>query len=119
MHILWLLPVLPRVVVGFHQAPAYCRRQLFSTGCSGETTVACNNGPSWSPWRGEPGIFIRSGWVHEALVADHPDLSGFEVYMAGPPPMIDAGKLAFAERALPPEHLHFDSFEFAEPASLT
>ena len=64
MHILWLLPVLPLVAVGFHQATA-CRRQLLSTAGNGETTVACNNGPSWSPWRGEPGIFIRSTQVHD------------------------------------------------------
>jgi hypothetical protein len=61
----WLLPVLSLVVAGFHQAPACCRRQFLSTVCNGETTVACNNEPSWSPWRGESGIFIRSGWVHD------------------------------------------------------
>jgi CDP-4-dehydro-6-deoxyglucose reductase, E3 len=57
----------------------------------------------------------RTGWVHDALVADYPDLSGYELYMAGPPPMIDAGKATFARHGLPHEHLHFDSFEFADP----
>jgi CDP-4-dehydro-6-deoxyglucose reductase, E3 len=61
-------------------------------------------------WRGP------TGWVHEALVSDHPDLSGYEVYMAGPPPMIEASKVEFAHHGLLHEHLHFDSFEFAEPA---
>jgi len=60
-------------------------------------------------WRG------RTGWVHEALVHDYPDLSGFELYMAGPPAMIEAAKVAFASHGLPREHLHFDSFEYTEP----
>jgi CDP-4-dehydro-6-deoxyglucose reductase len=60
-------------------------------------------------WRG------RTGWVHEALVHDYPDLSGFELYMAGPPQMIEAAKVAFARHGLPREHLHFDSFEYTEP----
>jgi CDP-4-dehydro-6-deoxyglucose reductase len=32
----------------------------------------------------------RTGWVHEAVVEDFPDLSGFDLYMAGPPPMVSA-----------------------------
>jgi len=61
----------------------------------------------------EPGWTGRSGWVHEAVVADHDDLSGYDVYMSGPPPMVDAGKAAFADRGLPAEQLFSDSFEFA------
>lgn len=53
------------------------------------------------------------GWVHDELVRRYPDLSGFEVYMSGPPPMIDAGYDAFLAHGLPEEHLYFDSFEFA------
>jgi CDP-4-dehydro-6-deoxyglucose reductase len=58
----------------------------------------------------------RTGWVHEAVVRDYADLSTHEVYMAGPPPMVEAGKIAFARHGLAREQLHFDSFEFAEPA---
>jgi CDP-4-dehydro-6-deoxyglucose reductase len=54
----------------------------------------------------------RIGFVHEAVAADHPDLSGYEVYMSGPPPMIDSAKRAFAERGLPEEQLFYDSFEY-------
>jgi CDP-4-dehydro-6-deoxyglucose reductase len=64
---------------------------------------------SGDEWRG------RTGWVHEALLRDHPDLSGFDLYMAGPPPMIEAARNAFARHGLPREQLHFDSFEYAEP----
>jgi len=59
-----------------------------------------------SAWRG------RRGWVHEAVVQDHPDLSPYDLYMSGPPPMIDAGKRAFLERGLSEERLFSDSFEY-------
>jgi CDP-4-dehydro-6-deoxyglucose reductase, E3 len=55
----------------------------------------------------------RTGWVHEAVIADHPDLSNFEVYASGPPPMIEAARPLFAAHGLPGERLYFDSFEFA------
>lgn len=52
------------------------------------------------------------GFVHEAVVANHPDLSTFDVYMSGPPAMIDAAKPAFADCGLPENRLFYDSFEF-------
>jgi CDP-4-dehydro-6-deoxyglucose reductase, E3 len=55
----------------------------------------------------------RTGWVHEAVVADYPDLSGYEVYMSGPPAMIDAAKSIFAARGLPEDQLFYDSFDYA------
>lgn len=58
-------------------------------------------------WRG------RTGWVHEAVLADHPDLSGFDLYMAGPPPMIIAAREAFIAAGLPEDRMFYDSFEYA------
>jgi len=55
----------------------------------------------------------RSGWVHEAVLADHPELGGHEVYAAGPPAMIEAIRSAFPRHGLAPERLHFDSFDYA------
>jgi len=55
----------------------------------------------------------RTGWVHEAVVQDHGDLAGFDVYAGGPPPMIDAVKKAFFTRGLATDQLFYDSFEFA------
>lgn len=52
------------------------------------------------------------GLVHEAVLADHPDLSGFDVYMSGPPAMIDAARTGFLRHGLPHERLYYDSFEF-------
>jgi len=56
---------------------------------------------------------LRSGFVHEAVLEDHPDLSPFDVYMSGPPALIDAGRRAFVEAGLPEDRLYYDSFDYA------
>jgi CDP-4-dehydro-6-deoxyglucose reductase len=53
-----------------------------------------------------------SGFVHAAVIEDHPDLSDFDVYMSGPPAMIDTAKRVFSEHGLPEGRLFYDSFEF-------
>ena len=58
----------------------------------------------------------RSGWVHEAVVADHPDMSGFDVYMAGPPPMIKAARDAFKAAGLSEDRMFYDAFEYGAAA---
>ncbi len=55
----------------------------------------------------------RGGWVHEAVLADYPDLTPHDVYAAGPPAMIEAIRSTFPACGLPPERLHFDSFDYA------
>ena len=69
--------------------------------------------PVLSEPRAEDSWDGRTGWVHEAVLADYPDLSDYEVYASGPPPMITAIKQAFFARGLTPERLFYDSFEFA------
>lgn len=56
---------------------------------------------------------MRSGLVHEALLEDHPRLDEVDVYMSGPPTMIDAGRHAFVDAGLPEERLYYDSFDYA------
>ena len=58
----------------------------------------------------------RVGWVHEAVLADHPQLAGYEVYAAGPPAMIEALRASFPRHGLRPERLYFDSFDYAPDA---
>ncbi|HTD10498.1 MAG TPA: 2Fe-2S iron-sulfur cluster-binding protein [Steroidobacteraceae bacterium] len=58
----------------------------------------------------------RVGWVHDAVLADYPDLTPFEVYAAGPPAMIEALRASFPRHGLAPERLHFDSFDYAPDA---
>ncbi|HEV2704008.1 MAG TPA: 2Fe-2S iron-sulfur cluster-binding protein [Steroidobacteraceae bacterium] len=57
----------------------------------------------------------RRGWVHEAVLQDHPDLAAFAIYAAGPPAMIDAIRASFPTRGARPEQLYLDSFDYAAP----
>jgi len=70
------------------------------------TPVLSEPGPE-DDWPGE------SGWVHEVVTLYYPDLSGYQVYASGPPPMIEALRQAFHEHGLPEDQLFFDSFEFS------
>jgi len=56
---------------------------------------------------------MRAGLVHEAVLADHQALSGFDVYASGPPAMIEAIRARSVVAGLPREQLHFDSFDYA------
>lgn len=58
-------------------------------------------------WRG------RTGFVHQAVLRDHPDMSGFDVYMAGPPVMVQAGREAFEAAGLTLRNMFSDAFEYA------
>ncbi len=58
----------------------------------------------------------RIGFVHKAVTEDFADLSAYDVYMAGPPAMINAAKEAFASKGLPNEQLYFDSFDYSTDA---
>jgi CDP-4-dehydro-6-deoxyglucose reductase len=60
----------------------------------------------------------RTGWVHESVIADIPDLSGHDLYMAGPPPMVNAARAAFRAAGMPDEHMHYDSFDYAEDSQV-
>jgi CDP-4-dehydro-6-deoxyglucose reductase len=73
--------------------------------------------PVLSSARTEDAWTGRVGWVHEAALADHPNVRDFDVYAAGPPVMVEAIRHEFLARGLPPEQLFFDSFDFA-PDSL-
>ena len=61
-------------------------------------------------WSGE------TGFVHEAVLRACPDLSAHQVYMCGPPPMIEAGREAFRAAGLPRDEIFFDSFDYASDA---
>jgi CDP-4-dehydro-6-deoxyglucose reductase, E3 len=56
----------------------------------------------------------RTGWVHEAVMADFPDLSAFDVYAAGPPAMVEAIRATFPAHGVSEDRLHFDSFDYAQ-----
>ena len=59
----------------------------------------------------------RTGLVHQAVLDDFKDLSGYQVYACGAPAMIDAARRDFTTlRELPPEEFFADSFSYAAPA---
>jgi CDP-4-dehydro-6-deoxyglucose reductase len=59
----------------------------------------------------------RRGWVHEAVLADYPDLRYHSIYAAGPPQMVEAIRTAFPAAGAAIERLYFDSFDFAPDAA--
>ena len=53
----------------------------------------------------------RTGFVHQAVMADFPDLSGHQVYACGAPVMVDSARRDFVERCgLPAEQFLADAF---------
>jgi CDP-4-dehydro-6-deoxyglucose reductase len=53
----------------------------------------------------------RSGFVHQAVMADLPDLSGHQVYACGAPIMVESAKKDFlAQCGLPDEEFYADAF---------
>ncbi len=58
-------------------------------------------------WKG------KTGFVHEAVLQDHADLSGHDIYACGPPPMVNAVVESFPKQGLDKDRLFSDSFEFA------
>jgi CDP-4-dehydro-6-deoxyglucose reductase len=53
----------------------------------------------------------RTGFVHQAVMADYPDLSGYQVYACGVPIMVESAHRDFVARcALPEDEFYSDSF---------
>jgi len=95
------------------------RRDLYM-GDLAESWAAGHDGIEFTPVLSDPreedAWTGSTGFVHEAVLARYPDLSANDVYMSGPPPMIDAARTAFREAGLPREALYFDSFDYASDA---
>ena len=53
----------------------------------------------------------RTGFVHQAVLEDHPDLSGFQVYACGAPIVVESAQRDYvAKGGLPSEEFYADSF---------
>ena len=68
--------------------------------------VLSNPDPS-DAWTG------RTGLVHEAVLADHPDLSAYQAYVCGAPVMCEAALRDFSARGLPRDEFFADVFSYA------
>jgi len=61
----------------------------------------------------------RTGHVHDAVLADFADLSGYQVYACGAPVMVDSAREAFTRsRQLPEDEFFADSFVYAADAEV-
>ena len=58
-------------------------------------------------WRGE------TGFVTDSVVKQYPDLSAYDVYMSGPPVMVEAGHRLFLKHGLDESRFFSDAFEYA------
>ncbi len=54
----------------------------------------------------------RSGLVVDAVIADFPDLSGYQVYACGAPAMVAAARTACAQCGLPENEFYADAFSY-------
>ncbi|CAG0976461.1 CDP-4-dehydro-6-deoxyglucose reductase, E3 [Methylophilaceae bacterium] len=57
----------------------------------------------------------RTGLVHQAVLDDYADLSGYQIYCCGAPQMVDTAHVAFQERGMPEDEFFSDAFTFANP----
>ncbi|PCH62593.1 MAG: CDP-6-deoxy-delta-3,4-glucoseen reductase [Gammaproteobacteria bacterium] len=55
----------------------------------------------------------RTGYVHEAVLADIDSLAQYDVYAAGPPIMVSSARTSFLEAGLPKTQIFHDAFEWA------
>ncbi len=61
----------------------------------------------------------RTGLVHQAVLDDFSDLSGYQIYACGAPIMIEVGQKAFQKRGLPEQEFYSDAFTYAAPAAVS
>ena len=56
----------------------------------------------------------RTGFVHQAVIDDHPDMKDFQIYACGAPVMVNAARQDFSSKChLPEEEFFADSFTSA------
>ncbi len=65
----------------------------------------------------EDGWSGRTGFVHQAVLADHPDLCGFEVYACGAPVVVESARRDYAAAGLPGDAFYADAFTSAADAA--
>lgn len=75
-----------------------------------EKKRATHQGFSFTPVLSEPTVATnrRTGFVHEAVLADRPEMTGAKIYMAGPPIMVENALGAFLSTGINENDLHYD-----------
>ena len=62
-------------------------------------------------WQGE------TGFVHQAVANHYSNLSAFDIYMSGPPPMVNAAVELFTQQGSTKENMFSDAFEYSADAT--
>jgi len=62
-------------------------------------------------WQGE------TGFVHQAVANKFNDLSAFDIYMSGPPPMVNAAVDLFVKQGTSKDNMFSDAFEYSADAA--
>lgn len=58
---------------------------------------------------------VRKGFLHEAMGEDFDNLAHARIYVAGPPPMVDAVKVTATQRGAELDRIRADAFHASEP----
>lgn len=78
--------------------------------------IATHSHIEFTPAISEPGdVRLQdgfAGYVHEAVLEAYENLASHDVYMSGPPAMVDVAKHRFLEHGVREDRLFYDSFEF-------
>ena len=69
--------------------------------------------PVLSAPKQEDGWTGRTGLVHQAVMADYPDMSSYQVYCCGAPAMVEAAHRDFTALGLPEDEFFSDAFSYA------
>lgn len=74
------------------------------------STIVLSDPEQGDSWQGE------TGFVHEAVLKQFEDLSAYDIYMSGPPPMVNAAKAAFLKQGALEDQMYSDAFEYSADA---
>ncbi|MBB1074574.1 2Fe-2S iron-sulfur cluster binding domain-containing protein [Rhodoferax sp. 4810] len=104
--------VAPEQVHLYHGVRA--ERDLYAA--SHLNTRAQEKGFRFTPVYSESGhANVRSGYVHQILEQDFNNLAHARIYVAGPPPMVDAVRASAVQRGADPQRIRADAFYASEP----
>ena len=82
--------------------------------------ISANSNISFTPVLSEPMAGDNwpgaTGFVHHVVAQTYPDLSGYDIYMSGPPPMCNAAVEVFHNQGADMEHMYSDAFEYSADA---
>ena len=81
---------------------------MWKSACPGSTRCPTRTSVN----RTLPASGLRTG-IHEAVLADHPDLSDYQIYVSGPPVMVDAARASFVQAGARLDRIFSDSFDYA------